>query len=120
MKRLLAMLCLMLPGLALAASPEAAYVAARNAAVERLGAYRQDSAHQAAFEKDYARSKEDLTRRLRLLIGPVKVTGFAGPGEASFGDLLKGDEGFGEGNFRALFESIEQDQVRRGVLEDKP
>jgi 4-hydroxyphenylpyruvate dioxygenase len=28
----------------------------------------------------------------------------------------KGDEGFGEGNFRALFESIEADQIRRGVL----
>jgi 4-hydroxyphenylpyruvate dioxygenase len=28
----------------------------------------------------------------------------------------KGDEGFGEGNFRALFESIEQDQIDRGVL----
>jgi 4-hydroxyphenylpyruvate dioxygenase len=28
----------------------------------------------------------------------------------------KGDEGFGEGNFKALFESIEEDQVRRGVL----
>lgn len=28
----------------------------------------------------------------------------------------KGDEGFGEGNFRALFESIEEDQIRRGVV----
>ncbi|WP_284619545.1 4-hydroxyphenylpyruvate dioxygenase [Aquabacterium humicola] len=28
----------------------------------------------------------------------------------------RGDEGFGEGNFKALFESIERDQVRRGVL----
>jgi 4-hydroxyphenylpyruvate dioxygenase len=28
----------------------------------------------------------------------------------------KGDEGFGEGNFRALFLSIEEDQRRRGVL----
>ena len=28
----------------------------------------------------------------------------------------KGDDGFGEGNFRALFESIERDQVERGVL----
>ncbi|PZR14201.1 MAG: 4-hydroxyphenylpyruvate dioxygenase [Azospirillum brasilense] len=28
----------------------------------------------------------------------------------------KGDDGFGEGNFRALFESIEEDQLRRGVL----
>ncbi len=30
----------------------------------------------------------------------------------------KGDEGFGEGNFKALFDSIELDQVRRGVLDD--
>ena len=28
----------------------------------------------------------------------------------------KGNEGFGEGNFQALFESIELDQMRRGVL----
>ncbi len=28
----------------------------------------------------------------------------------------KGDEGFGNGNFKALFESIELDQMRRGVL----
>ena len=28
----------------------------------------------------------------------------------------KGDDGFGEGNFKALFESIEEDQIRRGVL----
>ncbi len=31
----------------------------------------------------------------------------------------KGDDGFGEGNFKALFDSIELDQVRRGVLEDR-
>ncbi|MBC7500147.1 MAG: 4-hydroxyphenylpyruvate dioxygenase [Herminiimonas sp.] len=31
----------------------------------------------------------------------------------------KGDQGFGEGNFRALFESIELDQIRRGVLKDE-
>jgi 4-hydroxyphenylpyruvate dioxygenase len=29
----------------------------------------------------------------------------------------QGDEGFGEGNFKALFESLERDQVRRGALE---
>jgi len=28
----------------------------------------------------------------------------------------KGDEGFGEGNFKALFESIEEDQIQRGVF----
>jgi 4-hydroxyphenylpyruvate dioxygenase len=29
----------------------------------------------------------------------------------------KGNQGFGEGNFQALFESIEADQIRRGVLQ---
>jgi 4-hydroxyphenylpyruvate dioxygenase len=29
----------------------------------------------------------------------------------------QGDEGFGEGNFKALFESLERDQMRRGALE---
>ena len=31
----------------------------------------------------------------------------------------KGDQGFGEGNFKALFESIELDQMRRGVLKSE-
>ena len=31
----------------------------------------------------------------------------------------KGDDGFGEGNFKALFESIERDQIERGVLDTK-
>ncbi|MFM2407005.1 MAG: hypothetical protein RL223_4885, partial [Pseudomonadota bacterium] len=29
----------------------------------------------------------------------------------------QGDDGFGEGNFKALFQSIERDQIRRGVLQ---
>ncbi|MBM3512015.1 MAG: 4-hydroxyphenylpyruvate dioxygenase, partial [Alphaproteobacteria bacterium] len=28
----------------------------------------------------------------------------------------KGNQGFGEGNFRALFEAMERDQTARGVL----
>jgi 4-hydroxyphenylpyruvate dioxygenase len=28
----------------------------------------------------------------------------------------KNDEGFGEGNFKALFESLERDQFRRGAI----
>jgi 4-hydroxyphenylpyruvate dioxygenase len=30
----------------------------------------------------------------------------------------KGNDGFGEGNFKALFESIELDQMRRGVVKN--
>lgn len=32
----------------------------------------------------------------------------------------KGNEGFGEGNFKALFETMELDQMRRGVLQAQP
>ena len=32
----------------------------------------------------------------------------------------KGDDGFGEGNFKALFESLERDQIRRGALQVEP
>jgi len=28
----------------------------------------------------------------------------------------EGDNGFGEGNFKSLFDSIERDQIKRGVL----
>ena len=43
--------------------------------------------------------------------------------EAPFGPVFfefiqrEGDEGFGEGNFKALFESLERDQLRRGVID---
>lgn len=42
----------------------------------------------------------------RTLLGPV------------FFEFIQrsGDDGFGEGNFKALFESLERDQVRRGAL----
>lgn len=66
-------------------------------------------------------------RRLRILIDGAPTEGqglllqiftntVIGP---IFFELIqrKGNDGFGEGNFRALFESIELDQIRRGVLE---
>ncbi|HKW52591.1 MAG TPA: 4-hydroxyphenylpyruvate dioxygenase [Stellaceae bacterium] len=69
-------------------------------------------------------------RRNRILIdgAPVKGAGLLlqiftatmiGP---IFFEIIerKGDDGFGEGNFRALFESIELDQIRRGVLDNSP
>jgi len=76
------------------------------------------------------RHGEDLERlrRNRILIdgGPAQGGGLLlqiftetviGP---IFFELIqrKGNEGFGEGNFQALFESIELDQIRRGYLEE--
>ncbi|WP_434567249.1 4-hydroxyphenylpyruvate dioxygenase [Vibrio chagasii] len=69
----------------------------------------------------------DLLRELRVLIdgAPTKdgillqifTQTVIGP---VFFEIIqrKGNEGFGEGNFKALFESIEEDQIRRGVLDD--
>lgn len=57
-----------------------------------------------------ASGKDDAKLLLQIftatVIGPI------------FFELIqrKGDEGFGEGNFQALFESIEEDQIKRGVL----
>ena len=58
----------------------------------------------------------DLERELLLQIFTCNVIG------PIFFEIIqrKGDQGFGEGNFRALFESIELDQIKRGVLRDKP
>jgi len=52
------------------------------------------------------RSRQLLQIFTKTCIGPI------------FFEIIqrKGNEGFGEGNFRALFESIERDQQRRGVI----
>jgi 4-hydroxyphenylpyruvate dioxygenase len=59
---------------------------------------------------------EDQSARLLLQIFSANVIG------PVFFEFIqrKGDDGFGEGNFRALFESIEEDQIRRGVLKPEP
>ena len=53
-------------------------------------------------------SKEDKLLQVftETVIGPI------------FFEIIqrKGNEGFGEGNFRALFEAIEADQMARGVV----
>ncbi|MFZ6688646.1 4-hydroxyphenylpyruvate dioxygenase [Undibacterium sp. SXout11W] len=57
------------------------------------------------------------TETSRELLLQIFTTTVIGP---IFFEIIqrKGDQGFGEGNFRALFESIELDQIRRGVLKD--
>ena len=75
--------------------------------------------------KDHGENTPELKKRRILLDGaPTEGQGLLlqiftqnviGP---IFFELIqrKGNEGFGEGNFQALFESIELDQVRRGVI----
>ena len=75
--------------------------------------------------KDHGEDTEALKKRRILLDGaPTEGQGILlqiftknviGP---IFFEIIhrKGNEGFGEGNFQALFDSIELDQIRRGVL----
>lgn len=81
-------------------------------------------------EKRVPWHQEDLTRlaKNRILLdgtptpeGGLLLQIFT---ENTFGPVFfeiiqrKGNEGFGEGNFQALFESIELDQIRRGYLKE--
>jgi 4-hydroxyphenylpyruvate dioxygenase len=72
----------------------------------------------------------DEMRKRRILIDGAPETGgglllqiftenMVGP---IFFEIIqrKGNDGFGEGNFKALFESLELDQVRRGVIPGMP
>jgi 4-hydroxyphenylpyruvate dioxygenase len=71
--------------------------------------------------EDLARLQRDkilvdgTTRGERRLLLQIFTEAVIGP---IFFELIqrKGDEGFGNGNFQALFEAMELDQMRRGVL----
>jgi 4-hydroxyphenylpyruvate dioxygenase len=77
----------------------------------RMPGHKEDAARLAENRIliDGAPAKNEVLLQIftRTLIGPI------------FFEIIqrKGAEGFGEGNFRALFESIELDQIRRGVLQ---
>jgi 4-hydroxyphenylpyruvate dioxygenase len=77
----------------------------------RMPGHKEDEARLARNRIliDGAPAKDEVLLQIftRTLIGPI------------FFEIIqrKGAEGFGEGNFRALFESIELDQIRRGVLQ---
>src|SRR6476619_4143501 len=87
-------------------SPDTYY----EALATRLPGHREDTARLARNRIliDGAPATDEMLLQIftATVIGPI------------FFEIIqrKGNEGFGEGNFRALFESIEQAQIRRGVL----
>jgi 4-hydroxyphenylpyruvate dioxygenase len=77
---------------------------------KRLPNHKEDTARLKADRilLDGAPAKDEMLLQIftKTVIGPI------------FFEIIqrKGNQGFGEGNFQALFESIELDQIRRGVL----
>jgi len=78
---------------------------------------------------DHGEPVDELRKRRILIDSEVPGRGNAAGGlllqiftETLVGPIFfeiiqrKGSQGFGEGNFRALFESMELDQIRRGTL----
>jgi 4-hydroxyphenylpyruvate dioxygenase len=100
-------------GVPLMKTPPAAYYRMLD---ERLPGHGENAAELRSRGILLDGSTQDGTKRLLLqifsntMLGPV------------FFEFIqrKGDEGFGEGNFKALFESLERDQIERGVLDVPP
>ena len=78
---------------------------------QRIPGHQEDVARMA---RNQILIDADLETKQKLLLQIFTETNI-GP---IFFEIIqrKGNEGFGEGNFQALFESIERDQMRRGVL----
>jgi 4-hydroxyphenylpyruvate dioxygenase len=97
-------------GLAFMPGPPRPITTSRDARARPPGA---DRAHEAARHPD-RRRRRGRRRHDRILLQIFSKT-VIGP---IFFEFIqrKGDDGFGEGNFKALFESIEEDQIQRGVL----
>jgi 4-hydroxyphenylpyruvate dioxygenase len=97
-------------GVAFQETPDTYY----EALASRLPGHKEDTQRlkEQRILLDGAPAKDEMLLQIftSTVIGPI------------FFEIIqrKGNEGFGEGNFQALFESIEMDQIRRGVLEDGP
>jgi len=97
-------------GVPLMAAPPATYYKMLD---ERLPGHGEDADALQARAILLDGSTENGSQRLLLQIFSRTVLG------PVFFEFIqrKGDEGFGEGNFKALFESLERDQIERGALD---
>jgi len=78
--------------------------------------WHQESLEQLRHERILIDGEKDPQAGLLLQIFTENIFG------PVFFEIIqrRGNQGFGEGNFQALFEAIERDQVRRGTLHEIP
>jgi hypothetical protein len=96
-------------GGALAASPEAAYLAARDRAIAEIKALEDSKAGESAIRAAEDKAAADLEKRLRDIVGPVAVKGFPPAGKLNLA-LSEHEEEFGDLDGLAFF-SEGQDMV---------
>jgi hypothetical protein len=88
----------LLPTMAEAASPEQAYLAARDAQIRRLTALSKPNPSSDKVLKEHERAVAELEKQLKRIIGPsslLKLPGLPTEGKINNDTLTKGDLGFG-------------------------
>ena len=91
---LMFVLCLLISP-ARAASPEEDYLALRDKALSRIKAMEKSKASEQKLSAEHEKLRDDLEKRLRLVLGEVSVAGFPGPGKLNLESLSDQDVGYG-------------------------
>ena len=78
-----------------AASPEEDYLALRDKALSQIKAMEKAKASEQKLSAEHEKLRDDLEKRLRLVLGDVSVAGFPGPGKLNLESLSDQDVGYG-------------------------
>src|SRR5271168_803450 len=84
----------LMAGGALAASPEATYLAARDKAIAEIKALQDAKTSESAIQATEDKATADLVKQLKDIIGPVAIEGFASPDHLNI--ALREEQGYGE------------------------
>jgi hypothetical protein len=92
MKTLVLAALLLGPAAALAASPEDAYLAARD---RYIAAFKKPAKDETALLAQHGKALKDLGQQLKTIVGPFSAPGFAAEGKINLDSLFTDDEGSG-------------------------
>jgi hypothetical protein len=84
----------LMAGGALAASPEATYLAARDKAIAEIKALQDAKTSESAIQAAEDKATADLVKQLKDIIGPLTIEGFASPYHLNI--ALREEQGYGE------------------------